>query len=71
MVREETGGEHGVGRRFGRTKQQSAHNRSLCCESRLTWRLAGRLVPFRLVPFHFWGAGRTDLFPRENRSVRC
>jgi hypothetical protein len=34
-----------------------AHHSGLCCEARLGLRLVGRLVPVRVYPFHFTGAG--------------
>ena len=34
---------------------------SACCEPRLTWRLVGRLVPFKVVPLFFVGAGDAAL----------
>lgn len=45
-----------------------------CCEGRLTWRLAGRLVPTAVAPFPFVFAGRGgkgDGAKRMGRRVPC
>ena len=40
-----------------------------CCEYRLTWRMAGRLVPVAVVPLHFVGAGTLPYMQRWERAM--
>ena len=40
-----------------------------CCEYRLTWRLAGRLVPVAVVPLFFVGAGTQGYVQKWTRAM--
>jgi hypothetical protein len=50
----------GMNGRYTSVRQEATMQRDragACCEYRLTWRLTGRLVPVRVVPMYFIGAG--------------
>lgn len=62
------------------TTRQAPTRLGVCCEYRLTWRLAGRMVPVRIAPFAMVGAGTRDQVRaalrlsggnRENASLAC